>query len=282
MADFKMERNGGRSFSVQVQLQYLPQAHHDGYEYRAVILDMSEQVHISSTLQFLHQCLENAVEDQGKLAVHLLDAQEEERHRVAMALHDQIGQDLNVLKLRLGEIKRNLNIDQGDLQQLLLKLEAFADHIIDDLRRIICGLIPSALEALGLVAGLRQLVREHSEFSSVQIHTDLEPLIKVSKRETQIALFRIVQEALDNANRHADATQVTIRAFETKDRLRTLIEDNGKGFGHPGPDRSPGSLKGMGLAVMQVRARMIGARLTIESRSGKGTRILVDLPLESA
>ncbi|WP_054032283.1 sensor histidine kinase [Desulfatitalea tepidiphila] len=282
MADFKMERNGGRSFPVQVQLQYLPQTHQAGYEYRAVILDMSEQVHISSTLQFLDQCLEKTLEEQGRLVVHLLNAQEEERHRVALALHDQIGQDLNVLKLRLGEIKKNLNIDQGDLQQLCLKLEAFADHIIDDVRRIMRELIPSSLEVLGLVAGLRQMVREHSEFSSVRIETDLEPLIKVSKRETQIALFRIVQEALDNANRHADATQVTIRAFETKDRLRTLIEDNGKGFGHPGPDRSPGSLKGMGLAVMQVRARMIGARLTIESRSGKGTRILVDLPLGSA
>ncbi len=229
------------------------------------------QSRLSKTVQSLHE-----------LSSHLPKAKEEEQHRLAMELHDQTGQDLNVLKLRLRQLRQRLRKDQPGLKQSCTEMLAFNDQIIETVRRMTRGLNPSALEALGLRAAVKQMVREFSDYAGCGIQTDIEPLDRVVSRDTQISLYRIIQEALTNINKHAQATRVSIKAIEDEDActIRVVVEDNGKGFDSREVHVREGRENGMGLAAMQLRSRMIGAQLTIRSQPGQGTRITVSLPTQ--
>ena len=121
------------------------------------------------------------------------------------------------------------------------------------------------------------MVQEFSDSCGLRIETDLELLKAISNRETQTVLFRIVQESLTNVYKHADASTVVIRASENNGSLNLVIEDDGKGIGPGKRSRSRNGSKGMGLAAMELRARMIGAKLAIHRRRRKGTRITVSI-----
>ncbi len=235
-------------------------------------------------LQRLHMQsrLSETVENLHELSSHLLKAKEEEQRRMAMELHDQTGQDLNVLKLRLRQLRDRLRKDQPGLKQSCTEMLAFTDQIIDTVRRITRGLNPWTLEALGLRAAVNQMVREFSDYTGCSIQTGIEPLERVVSRDTQISLYRIIQEALTNINKHAQATRVAIKAIENKDTgaIQVVVEDNGKGFDSQKVDGHEGRENGLGLAAMELRSRMIGARLTIRSQPGQGTCIIVSLPAQ--
>ena len=224
--------------------------------------------------------LSETVESLNELSSHLLKAQEEEQRRIALELHDQTGQDLNVLKLRLQQLRDRLRKDQPVLKKSCTEMLAFTDQIIETVRRMTRGMNPSALEALGLRTAVNQMAREFRDCAPFHITTEIEPLERVAGHETQLGLFRIIQEALTNVNKHAQATQVTIRAVEngSANALKMIIEDNGRGFDHKGMHMEEGRERGMGLAAMQLRSRMIGAQLSIQSQPGSGTRITVTLP----
>lgn len=246
------------------------------------IVEVLEQVAMRLGLALqrfrMQERLSEAVHDQRELSLHLLKAKEEEQRRIALELHDQTGQDLNVLKLRLKEIERRLRKDQEAVKKLCTKTQLFTDHIIDNVRGMIHGLNPSTLEDLGLVAALKQMVREFSEHSEMRIETHLEPLGDIRNREEQVCLFRIVQEALNNVFKHAEANFIAIRSLRTDKGLQLFIEDNGRGF-DPHPKNEA---KGMGLAAMKLRAAMIGAKLSIQSQFGSGTRITISLYMDKS
>lgn len=224
--------------------------------------------------------LSETVESLNELSSHLLKAQEEEQRRIALELHDQTGQDLNVLKLRLQQLRDRLRKDQPALKKSCTEMLAFTDQIIETVRRMTRGMNPSALEALGLRTAVNQMAREFRDCSPFRITIDIEPLERVAEHETQLGLFRIIQEALTNVNKHAQATQVMIQAVENDitRAFQLVIEDNGKGFDYKGRHVEEGRERGMGLAAMQLRSRMIGAQLNIQSQPGRGTRITVTLP----
>ncbi len=233
-------------------------------------------------LQRLHMQsrLAETVTNLRELSSHLMKAKEEEQRRIAMELHDQTGQDLNVLKLRLSQFRDNLRKDQSVLKQSCAGMLSFTDRIIDTVRRITRDLNPAILESLGLRAAVQQMVREFRDYAGICIQTDIEALDRVENLETRINLFRIIQEALTNINKHAQATVVVIEATADGDErgLRVLVEDNGKGFVFKGEQASGGRGNGMGLAAMHLRSRIIGAGLKICSQPGKGTAITISLP----
>ena len=249
------------------------------------LVEVLEQaaMRLGLALQRLHMQsrLSENVENLRELSSHLLKAKEEEQRRIAMELHDQTGQDLTVLKLRLKQLRDRLRKDQPGLKQVCSEMMQFTDDIIGNVRRMTRGLNPSVLEALGLKAAIKQTLREFTNFSGIRIKTSIEPLEQVRNRETQISLFRIVQEALTNIHKHAQATYVTVRAVHDEHGIRLVIEDNGKGFDFIAVASAKAPEKGMGLAAMQLRGCMIGAQLDIQSQPGQGTRITVSLPAGS-
>jgi PAS domain S-box-containing protein len=247
------------------------------------VVQVLEQVamRLGLTLQQLHlqSRLTESVDVLRELSSHLLIAKEEEQRRIAMELHDQTGQDLNVLKLRLRKLRNRLRKDQPALKQCCAEMLDFTDEIIANVRHMVHGLNPPTLDALGLSSAVRQMAREFKAHAGIDVHTEIDLLDAIDSRSGQIGLFRIIQEALTNVHKHACARRVKIRTFEEKEPpgIRVVIEDDGHGF-----DRSDADIaKGMGLAAMRLRSRMIGARTTIQSAAGQGTRITIRLPGET-
>lgn len=220
--------------------------------------------------------LEQRNQELRSLSSHMLRAQEDERHRIAMELHDQIGQDLNLLKLRLKTIQNNLRKDQQGLKENCAQTLGYTDKIINDVRRIAHGLNPSGLEDLGLSGAVRQMVSELSCYSRLNIESHITPLETITDRDIQIGLFRIIQEALTNVYKHAKASHVSITATQTSNQMIIVIQDDGNGLSADS-SHGKGQYNGMGLSTMHLRARMIGAKLLVESKTGTGTCIKVSL-----
>jgi len=227
---------------------------------------------------YLQTKLNETVDTLQHLSSSLLTAQEDEQRRIAMELHDGCGQDLNVLKLRLKGLQKRLPADAADLRGECDQLLTNADKIINDIRDLAHGLKPAALDALGLAAAARQIIREFSTNTGIQVEMEIKLLDEVRDPKGQVCLFRILQEALTNIAKHAQATWVVVAAERYGQDLRIRIQDNGTGFNQQKTNGTTGANRGMGLSAMDLRCRMINATIGIDSETGKGTRLTVCVP----
>ena len=203
----------------------------------------------------------------------LTRAQEEERARLARELHDGTVQSLIALAQRLQMVQRELGRDPEQAARRLSALRKMVNEAIEDVRRFTRALRPLYLEELGLIPALEMLARE----SQAHFHVEGRP-VRLPK-EVELAFFRIAQEALSNVQRHAQAQHVALRLIFEEDRVRLIVQDDGRGFQ---PPEDPGLLvqEGhLGLMNMQERAQIVGGRLTIRSRPGQGTRVEVVIPV---
>jgi PAS domain S-box-containing protein len=195
----------------------------------------------------------------------------EERERLARELHDSVTQSLYSLTL-FAEWARDLYQD-GELEgvnERLVRIGETAQQALKEMRLLIYELRPSLLEQDGLVRALERRLDAVEKRVGVEVALEAEPLGKLPTA-VEIGLYRIAQEALNNALKHAGASQVTVRA-ELDGRQATLeIEDDGAGFEVPAPDEE----RGMGLANMRERARQLGGELTVSSAAGEGTKVKV-------
>jgi signal transduction histidine kinase len=204
----------------------------------------------------------------------LLAAQEEERGRVAREVHDDAVQ-------RLGMLQHELRAFQSPDAPLTPAQRRHLDGIageIDDLtealRQLAHRLHPAVIEQAGLVPALQQLAAEVSRTSGLSIAAQLPPADLRLPADRALALFRIAQEALHNAVRHAGASAVSIEVRTSESEIELLLEDNGHGFD---PTASP---KGLGLTSIRERARLAGGDAVVRSRPGSGTTVIVRVPQE--
>jgi len=214
------------------------------------------------------------------LTSQLLSAQERERKRISMELHDELGQSLAVLKLQIRAIKRGLGDDQQDLKAGCVELLLYLDGVIDDVRRLSRDLSPSILEDLGLQSALKFLINEFSRHYNVCQAFEVEDLDQLFPAEAQIIIYRIFQECLTNISKHAGATEVSIAVNEHNDLISLTIEDNGAGFDPASVLARRGAGRGLGLAALDERARMLGGILEIRSKPGDGTSITLVIPVD--
>ncbi len=212
------------------------------------------------------------------LSAKLLTIQEDEQRRIAMELHDGCVQDLSVLKLRLKGLQRGLPAGDSELRTQCNQLLTFADKIINDIRSLAHGLNLAELDVLGLSAAVRQALSEFSNGAGIQVEIDVVRLDGIRSPNAKVCLFRILQEALTNIIKHAQATRVSVFADEDDPYLRIRISDNGVGFDPEIYRNGNHTRRGMGLSAMALRCRMIGATLSIDSETGKGTRLIVRMP----
>lgn len=209
------------------------------------------------------------------LSRRLVEVQESERRYIARELHDEAGQTLTALKFGLRLLEQEAG-RQEDLRPRVAELIGLSDGILENLHRLAMDLRPASLDHLGLVAALEQLVKDAQERFKINVRFKAAGFSGAGRLPDYVEtnLYRIVQEALTNAVRHASASSVDVILELRDNKAVAIVEDDGMGFDIAQIDKS-GHL---GLLGMEERAQMMGGALQIESRSGRGTTIVVEVP----
>jgi signal transduction histidine kinase len=218
--------------------------------------------------------LRNEQAERGALAAALVAAQEEERRRVAEDLHDGPVQELVGVGLLLDALATALGGDPERAEDAA-RAGAAAREAVRALRRAIADLHPLALDELGFAGAVRSLV-ERLEWGGVEVELDLAAASALEGAARTVA-FRIVQEAVANVARHADARRVLVRARRDGDAIAIEVSDDGRGF-DPSAARPPVAAGHLGLAAVRERAALAGGRLDIDSAEGRGTTVRLVLP----
>ena len=212
------------------------------------------------------------------LSKRLINAQENERRRIANELHDELGQSLVGLKFQLSGFGKKLNQDQKELQFELKQASESIDAMTENVRRLSRDLRPSVLEHLGLIEALQWLFRDFAKKYEITVLKDVIIQNYPFTKEQELIVFRIFQEALTNIGKHSKATRVNITLAEKDKAAFFSIKDNGKGFNPKiAKERSP-KKSGLGLTAMAERAQMAGGDLQIKSEPGKGTTLTFSIP----
>lgn len=214
------------------------------------------------------------------LSSYLLKAQERERRRISLELHDELGQALTALKLQIGSIKKKLRPAELSLRQDCEHSLRYVDQIIENVRRLSHDLSPSILEDLGLDASLRLLLREFAKHSHVTVSMEAADVDGFFSSENQVIIYRIFQEALTNIKKHAEASHIWVAIRQKNGIVTVHIRDDGKGFDVRQPRSRYSNERALGLTAMDERARMLGGTLHISSQKGKGTQITFELPTD--
>ncbi len=212
----------------------------------------------------------------------ILEAQEAERRRVARDLHDSVNQILSSAKFRLEAIAERFATRDVDAHREILKTKEILTHAITEVRRISRNLRPSELDDLGLLAAIRSLAGEFSERSGITFHLELPAAPCELPVEVELNIYRIIQEALANVERHAHARKVDLALQTTNRRLRITLRDDGAGFVPNGYAQPSAARPGMGFVDMRERATHLGGHCEIHTELGHGTEILVEIPLQPA
>lgn len=221
-----------------------------------------------------------------QLLRRLAEAEENERRRIARELHDQIGQSVTGLLLGLKNLEQTIKANKDDDRGLhrINWLQSLANEIGRDIHQVAADLRPTALDDLGLYDALRALGAEWS--MRFHIGFDLQ-ILGESKRlspEVEIAIYRVIQEALTNVLKHAKARNVSLLLDQRPGELRVIVEDDGIGFEPPRPGSGVGvdSPVRLGLSGMRERLSLIAGTVAIESEPGTGTTLFISVPLTSA
>lgn len=227
---------------------------------------------IVSPYEMAHRGVQDAI-----LALRQLnETLEEEIKRIAYAVHDEAGQLLVAAHLALADLGREL---LGSQKERVERIEGLLNQVEIQLRRYSHELRPTILDDLGWIPAIRFLAEGISKRASLSIEIKTTSAVRLPA-PMEIALYRIVQEALTNASRHSKASRVWIRIGRKKGIFCCSIEDDGVGF-DIGARQSDGKRRGLGLIGMQERLNAIGGTLFIDSARGKGTRLLIQLPMEA-
>ena len=208
------------------------------------------------------------------LAARILSAQEAERVRVSRELHDDTGQSLTLILVRL-QLIEGLTRD-ATVRRELAEVRGLVADAIDGVRRMTAQLGPSVLEDLGLCAALKWLGDRVREEGGIAVDVAIDPGIDPLAAPTAVAVFRVAQEALTNVIRHSGATRVSIRLQRREPDLLLTVSDDGEGFDVADARSRPEAC--VGLFGMSERVALVGGHLDIRSRPGLGTRIAMRVP----
>lgn len=214
-----------------------------------------------------------------KLAQRLVYAQEEERGRLSRELHDEAGQALTALKLGLELLLRDLPADPSVLQQNLAEAIALSESTRERVRLLALGLRPPGLDTVGLDLTLEAFCRDFSR--RTQLPIDYQGTkVTGSSDAINICLYRVLQEALTNVVKHAQATRVDVSLALANNTARLTVEDNGRGFDQAAAKSLLERPLGIGLLGMRERLELLGGALDLEWAPKGGFRVVANLPLD--
>ena len=213
------------------------------------------------------------------LSSKLLAAQEIERKNISMEIHDQLGPNLAVLKIQLKSIADKLRKDQGRLKTALKESMRLLNLIIRGLRRLSRDLTPTIIEEMKLGGTLHWMFNDFRKHTKIGVSMDLANIDDLFGLDEQILIYRIVQEALNNIRKHAQASHVDVLMKKEPQRIIIRIEDDGNGFDLEEATNRHATVRGMGLPAMKERAYMLGGSIDLITQKDEGTRISLAIPL---
>ncbi len=230
------------------------------------------------------RCMEESLKETERhlrrLSMQLLSAQEQERGRISRELHDELGQSLILMKLQVRQVADRLNSGQTELHDDCEYTLKFIDSVIEDVRRLSRDLCPAVLERRGLTSALRWLVNNLIKTRGINVFFDpgSGELDRLFRHDAGTHIYRIVQEALTNIGKHAQAKNASVIVNTHHGMVSFLITDDGKGIDVNHESIKDHAERGLGLSAMEERVRMLGGRCDIWSEEGKGTRITFTVP----
>jgi signal transduction histidine kinase len=208
--------------------------------------------------------------DLQALSARLVRAQEDERRTLARELHDEVGQSLSAIMMEAGNAEAAVN--GSDLRRRVSSIGSIAENALNVVRDLALLLRPSMLDDFGLVPALNWHAREMTKRTGLNVRVTADPASGDLPDEHKTCIYRLVQEALNNAARHASARNLQVAVKNQSDRVIFSVQDDGSGF-----DKA--SVRGLGLLGMEERVRRLGGTFRIDSQLGRGTTISAELPL---
>ncbi|MBL0273544.1 MAG: PAS domain S-box protein [Chitinophagaceae bacterium] len=221
------------------------------------------------------QELEESYKSIRKLTEHLQNIREEERAHIAREIHDELGQQLTVMKMDISWINNKLGIKDESVKTRISELLLMLDDTVKTVRRISSELRPSLLDDLGLTAAMEWQLSEFEKRFDIKTHFKFEDAELKLPETIKMGLFRIFQESLTNVARHSGTQKVTVSLKQENNLIVLSIADEGVGF----DKQKTAAKKTLGILGMRERTAMIGGTYEIFSKPGKGTRVIVKIPL---
>lgn len=218
------------------------------------------------------QRAENAEKEMRRLSHELVRAQEEERRSLSRELHDAIGQMLSAMTMELGNIESLTLTAPGKVPERVAEARRLNADTIRSVRELAMGLRPSMLDELGLAPALRWQGREFSRRSKVPVAVQVDGALETLTEAHRTAIYRIVQEALTNCSKHAQAHHIRINVYGGPESVRLSVQDDGVGFAEGVAQR------GLGLIGIEERVRALDGKMNIISQPNKGTVLEIELP----
>jgi signal transduction histidine kinase len=206
------------------------------------------------------------------LSARLLEAQEEERRSISRELHDEVGQSLGALLVDVGRLAASISPEDTGARERLSRVKALAEGSVNSVRNMALLLRPSMLDDLGLVAALEWLAREVSRRGEMEVEVEAQGVSPQLPEEYKTCIYRVVQEALNNAQRHSGGGNARVRVEQSGREIAITVRDDGHGF-------DPGRTRGLGLLGMEERVARLKGVLRVESAPGAGTTIEAHLPI---
>ena len=235
---------------------------------------------LSTAIYSLLNNLDRRTQQLSALSERFIHIQEEERLRIALELHDETGQALSLLSIMLERMQQQVPEQCSDLKQPLAEAQTLAGETLHGLRNIFHGIRPTMLDDLGLVPAIRWYGRDCLEPKGIEFSINSPDPSEDISPQIKITLYRIVQEAINNIERHSNAKKVSIHLQQLDNCINLEIEDDGSGFDLLKVTDTAVAEKKLGLIGIRERAELIGGEAEISSLPGKGTKINVRVPVE--
>ncbi|HEX7847500.1 MAG TPA: PAS domain S-box protein [Chitinophagaceae bacterium] len=218
--------------------------------------------------------LKKSFDDVRQLTEHIQKIREEERAHIAREIHDELGQQLTVLKMDVSWLNKRIQSDEP-VKEKLKELTSMLDGTVKTVRRISSELRPSLLDDLGLIAAIDWHLKEFEKRTGILTEFEEPSTGLLLPDHVTTGLFRIIQESLTNVARHAEADKVMVELQKTNGKLNLSIQDDGQGF----DKEKAANKRTLGILGMKERTEMMGGSYEISSEPGKGTRVVVSIPL---
>jgi signal transduction histidine kinase len=212
------------------------------------------------------------------LSRQLLTAQEEERKRISRELHDVIAQTLTSINLRLTALRKEATLNRKGIEESIERTQELVEDSVNIVHRFARELRPTVLDDLGLIPALHSYMKTFRAETGIQVSLSAPGAVEKVNEDKRTVLYRVVQEALANTARHAQATQAEVEFEVLNGAVAMRIRDNGKGFqmNHAAQTRRT---RRLGLLGMKERLEMVGGNFKVSSEPGKGTTIFAQIPL---